>query len=101
MITATLTDPESVEIHIPITPEHILLGCIMADVKKELHLYNAILALLRQRPMSREEIQAVTGITARSFQRALKRLRQKYTIYTVQTGAEFVYELDKQSDGMV
>ena len=101
MITATLTDPESVEIHIPITPEHILLGCIIADVKKELHLYNAILALLRQRPMTREEIQTATGITTRSFQRTLKRLRQKYMIYTVQTGAEFVYELDKSNTSMV
>jgi len=51
-------------------------------------------AALSQRPMSRIELQEVLGLGQISVELALRKLREKYTVYTVQTTrTDIVYEL--------
>ena len=51
-------------------------------------------AALSQRPMSRIELQKVLGLGQISVELALRKLREKHTVYTVQTTrTDIVYEL--------
>lgn len=51
-------------------------------------------AALSQRPMSQIELQEVLGLGQISVELALRKLREKYTVYTVQTTrTDIVYEL--------
>ncbi len=52
-------------------------------------------AALKQRPMTRVELEEVLGLGQVSVELALRRLRKTHKVYTIQAGQRIHYELAK------